>query len=563
MRFKVPRRQPESFRASALYLAGEIKGLSPDRVEFVEVRNLFTDNARAASSVMEATAAKSVRCKQPAYHFMITFDPKDAAAGKVTPELKRKVAQQVIERMGLTEHQLMVYSHQDTEHPHMHFLVNRIHPQKHVAYDRHQDGRRLTGIVHELAREHGLNILRNREYERQLGRDVDDLAPAISDGEYWKTRREDREALIPLGKDATADLRRRLKDDFYQSQTWAELNHRLTRKGITMERKGQGLILSDGERFAKLSDMGKGVRFNTLEERFGERFDDFMASRAAEIARDDREGQQALDTSDLEPEERRTVEGMLAGDIDTSPEGDAVRRADQADMDYRYWIQIEAAYRSRKGRVRYAEQQEVWHAKQAEREAGWITKREASFLEGLAKVYKDANKARARWDDLEKKLGIKEAEDAIRKDPFLLGAVKGVRIGDYRSRDRAEAKKSFRYIMQHRQKLRDARLKHGQAHHEIEQARRRTKAAVRDLEIIQNIAGSPAQLRKRLAAKIAARARALERLSEKALKRANLADDRKEQLERAWRLHRKRQLERERTKERGRPFGLDLDLFDD
>ena len=87
MRFKVPRRQPESFRASALYLAGEIKGLSPDRVEFVEVRNLFTDNARGASAVMEATAAKSVRCKQPAYHFMITFDPKDAAAGKVTPEL--------------------------------------------------------------------------------------------------------------------------------------------------------------------------------------------------------------------------------------------------------------------------------------------------------------------------------------------------------------------------------------------------------------------------------------------------------------------------------------------
>ena len=55
---------------------------------------------------------------------------------------------------------------------------------------------------------------------------------------------------------------------------------------------------------------------------------------------------------------------------------------------------------------------------------------------------------------------------------------------------------------------------------------------------------------------------ALERLSEKALKRANIADDRKEQLDRAWKLHKKRQLELERTKERGRPFGLDLDLFD-
>ncbi|WP_204165373.1 relaxase/mobilization nuclease domain-containing protein, partial [Escherichia coli] len=86
MRFKVPARQPESFKGSALYLAGRIKGLSPDRVEFVETRNIHTDDPRAAAALMEATASKSVRCQQPAYHFMITFDPKDAEAGKVTPE---------------------------------------------------------------------------------------------------------------------------------------------------------------------------------------------------------------------------------------------------------------------------------------------------------------------------------------------------------------------------------------------------------------------------------------------------------------------------------------------
>ena len=35
--------------------------------------------------VIDATAAKSARCRQPARHFIIIFDLKDAAAGKVTP----------------------------------------------------------------------------------------------------------------------------------------------------------------------------------------------------------------------------------------------------------------------------------------------------------------------------------------------------------------------------------------------------------------------------------------------------------------------------------------------
>ena len=108
MRFKVPKQQPESFRASALYLAGRTAGHSPERVEFVEARNLLTTDPNGAALVMDATAAKSARCRQPAYHFIITFDPKDAAAGKVTPEVKRKVADAILRDMGLTEHQALV-----------------------------------------------------------------------------------------------------------------------------------------------------------------------------------------------------------------------------------------------------------------------------------------------------------------------------------------------------------------------------------------------------------------------------------------------------------------------
>jgi len=563
MRYKVPKQQPESFRASALYLAGLVKGLSPDRVEFVERRNLHTDEPRAAAAVMDATARQSARCKQPAYHFIITFDPKDAAAGKVTQEVKRKVADKVIEQMGLTEHQVLVYSHKDADHPHMHFLVNRIHPSRHVAYDRHQDGRRLTAITMDLAKEFGLNVLRNREYDRQLGRDREDQGLLPTDADYWQARRDGRQFRSRFDEEEVTYLRETLYDDFRSARSWDDLGERLAARGITLERKGQGMVLTDGEREAKLSDMGKGVRFHVLEERFGEDFDDYMTRRAAEIARADRQPGERIDTRDLNDAERRTVEGFIAEEPRADMADVAVRQFDDADMDLRYWSQIEASYRSAAGKVRYAERQQAFNEKQEGRDQTWLAKRSRSLDDILAKIYRDGGKARTLWDALEEKHGILDAERMIEENPFILGAVRGFRMGETRSAARKEAKRYFRYLAERRRKWRDAinRLEHTRA--EIERARRRVAQAVRDYELLREIAGTPEVLRDTVLDKIRTRARALSHVTERAIQQANLSDERRKQMHRAWRQANERRLEQERKHERGRPFGLDLNLFDE
>lgn len=560
MRFKVPKQQPESFRASALYLAGRTAGHSPDRVEFVEARNLLTTDPNGAALVMDATAAKSARCRQPAYHFIITFDPKDAAAGKVTPEVKRKVADAILRDMGLTEHQALIYSHRDTDHPHLHFLVNRVHPTRHIAFDRHQDGRRLAGIVQERAREFGLNILRSRELDKERER-VDDLSqmpPAPTDAEYWKARREGREAQVPFTRDEITDLRALLKEDFAQARDWPDLSGRLARHGITLERKGQGLVLSDGARVAKLSDMGKGVRFQTLEGRFGERYDDYLARTAGERLRPDRTERARDDGADLTPDEARTVRALEDSDIDRP---DPVAALDDADLDYRYWSGIQASYRMAEGRLRELGRREHWQEKSAAREDAAFRRQDRSFDTFLAKVYRDAGKARATWEALEAKLGIAEAERTVMADPLVLGAARGLRLGEMRSAGRAEAKRMARYLGERRRRWRDALNRAEHARAEIERARQRTRLALRDFEALQRVAGTPQEMRERLFQKIRARARAMERVTDRAFRESNLADHRKQQLERAWRIERERRLERARERERGETFDLDLSLF--
>jgi hypothetical protein len=49
----------------------------PDRVAWIETRNLPTNNLHAAARIMAATARDSDSVQPPLYHFTISFDPHD------------------------------------------------------------------------------------------------------------------------------------------------------------------------------------------------------------------------------------------------------------------------------------------------------------------------------------------------------------------------------------------------------------------------------------------------------------------------------------------------------
>ncbi len=550
MRFKVPAKQPASFKASALYLAGLIRGKSPHRVEFVEARNLPTTDPRIASGMMDAVASKSVRCKQPQYHFIITFDPKDAEAGKVTTELKREIAQHVLEDMELTEHQALVYSHQDTDHPHLHFLVNRIHPTEHLAYSRHNDGKRLKEIVRERAREYGLNVLKDRQRSREVERegDLPDLGPAPSDAEYWRARREGREAHTPFTKDQAKELRTNLRDHFYEAGSWDQLSGQLQDKGFTLERKGQGLVLTDGERYAKLSDMGKGIRLSELEERFSEEFDSYMTRQAGELSNQ-------LDK--LPDADRRTIEAMDASEADTG-NLDPVLNADLADMDCRYWEQVASSYRASKGRIKTSSRYEQRMVKNEDRQKDWLNRREDSFMEMLSNIYRDPKAARSKWNGLENKHGTGDADKLVRKNPMVLGNVIGVDILNGRGAGEVKAKRMVRYLHERRQKWQVAKESLDAARSKLGTAQHKTHLAFREYEHFVNIIGDDERLKQILLEKIRTRAKYLSRVTAKTIRKSKLTKERQEQLVTA--LHRQQARQKERQKEREKQRALNKGL---
>mgnify|MGYP003109003412 CR=1 FL=1 len=562
MRFKIPSKQPAAFKSSALYLAGRTNGLSTDRVAWMEARNLETTDPLAASAIMEATAAQNLRCKKPVYHFVLSFDPKDSRRGKLPPEVLREIAGEAIERMGLTEHQMLVYAHKDTKHPHMHFLINRVHPTTGKAFDRHNDGRRLTELCREIARERELNIPRDKERIRELEKVDDfDLVESLdtpTEGEYWQAKREEREPQIAMGKGEVKALREKVQGHFYNAKDWHDLTARLGAQGIFLQRKGQGLVLAKGERFAKLSQMGKGVRLTELEDRFGERFDVFMAERMKDLARDDAPEAQIPGYENMTPAEQRRARKLREAQLAVERKNaDAVLEVDAADLDYNYWKGVEAVYRAGERRISRLERDRGWLKKTLPNYEAREKASQAQFNQSLFDIFRNPERAAERWLKLEQTFGVADAERMVKKNATLLGRMNGARYLGADTEARGNAKRAFRKLHLKRRRWREQQLKLGHHRNRIEANRRALRIALNDFAMLRLRADVPFELREIMKDKAMRRAKALTRATDKAILASNLAEDRKMELLRARRTYMERKRERERDRDYNRTQGLD------
>ena len=147
-----------SFGALARYLANGRTGDNPERVAWSTSRNLPTDEPELAGKIMRATAAQNLRVDKPVYHLALSFDPNDVV-DRATME---RVADRVIAALKLQEHQVLIVSHGDRDHPHMHLLINRVHPETGLVWNRWQDRAVIQQVLREEEQALGLRVVTSR-----------------------------------------------------------------------------------------------------------------------------------------------------------------------------------------------------------------------------------------------------------------------------------------------------------------------------------------------------------------------------------------------------------------
>ena len=233
------------FTGLARYLTGR-----KDRVAFVELRNVASRDPHEAAKEMQITAELSTRCQKPVYHISLAFDTGDHP----TEVQLRAASERVLKALELESHQVLVVAHRDKAHAHVHMMINRVHPDTGRAWSASHDYRRIERALRDLEKEWHMRQVPGRHAR----------APGLP-----PPRRRDN----PFAQ----ELRNRVGTELKATQNWEEYRACLQAHGLHLGRRGQGMVLSDGVRYAAAGRVSESRP--ALERRFGETLDENRARR--------------------------------------------------------------------------------------------------------------------------------------------------------------------------------------------------------------------------------------------------------------------------------------------
>jgi hypothetical protein len=184
----------------------------------------------------------------------LSFDPTDM----VNRDRMELVADRLLDRLGLQDHQAIFVAHRDREHAHVHIVVNRVHPETGVAWERWQDHPRIERTLRETERELGLREVPGRLY-RAPGHELPERALDTSGERHAADRTHEM---------SFADKARQHVPALRQAQSWEDLAERLAEHGLKIEPKGQGIVITDGEQHVRASRVARDLSVNRLEQKF-------------------------------------------------------------------------------------------------------------------------------------------------------------------------------------------------------------------------------------------------------------------------------------------------------
>ena len=227
------------------YMAGNLGGLEG------------REDSENAIRVVEAYQRRNTRAKGPkTYHMVISLHPEDRSLrdDELTHVVRRAVA-----AAGLSEHQYIAARHSDQEHEHIHVAVNKIHPRTLKIHHPWKDIESFMALASELENELDLHRV-DRSPNKQR------TAQSYASRQFEAARGEQsfgRWARRSIGD--TTDL-----DRF---RSWEALHRELTRFGVRLVRRGNGLAIVDATRpnlACKASSLGRAWSKQRLCGRYGD-----------------------------------------------------------------------------------------------------------------------------------------------------------------------------------------------------------------------------------------------------------------------------------------------------
>ena len=235
-------------------------------------RSFLSNTDAGQMAEMLALAHEAPRSRDPISHYVLSWREDEHPTAQ---QIERAV-DIVLAELGLPGHQVVYALHRDTDHDHLHLVVNRVDPEsgkvtrqgldiealhRAVARIEHAQGWQHCDNARYAVREDGALEKRGGE-GRQEGHREDSAGPSMSDGARAYERRTGSQSAERIAQEHAAPV-------IASARSWAELHQELAQIGMRYERKGSGAIVWVGEQPVRASKVSRAASLAALKTRLG------------------------------------------------------------------------------------------------------------------------------------------------------------------------------------------------------------------------------------------------------------------------------------------------------
>lgn len=220
--------------------------------------NCFDLPPHSAIKTIEAMQHLARAKSDKTYHFILSFHPED----HLSKDHLRYIEESFCTMLGYAEHSRISVFHQDTQHPHLHVAINKVHPQTLNTITPYYSQKKMMKLCEQL--EIKLNLKHDNHQKTKTS-----LSQSAQHMEAYSSRKSFERYLL---EEVQPYL------NLTSCRHWQDLHQELSRFGLMLKPFKRGLVIacSSAQVFIKASALDSSLSLHQLNKRFGE-YDDFTA----------------------------------------------------------------------------------------------------------------------------------------------------------------------------------------------------------------------------------------------------------------------------------------------
>ncbi|MCS3660144.1 relaxase/mobilization nuclease domain-containing protein [Salinibacter ruber] len=272
-----------------------------ERVGWEAGRNLGANPTMERAKAKIKANANKPSVEKPVYQIIVSWQSGNEEKGIPPDDPSQEEMEWAVDRireeLGLEEHYAWMVGHADTDTPHVHVVIGRVHPRTKETWKTSYEKTKIYETLREIEEEMGWHrpgpMTIEEKWEQKTAESED----------YWEETHE------KWGRERSVRLWAReegIADEMKAATSWPEAQKALRGTRALLKPRGdRGMVLKRKGKYAALSAIDAQISRPKLEERFGQTWDEYRRERRAKKVKG-----HAGDEGSRESRTRETMDGL-------------------------------------------------------------------------------------------------------------------------------------------------------------------------------------------------------------------------------------------------------------